>query len=90
MRLLITGITGFLGSHMAEYALAQGAQVFGSARWRSRTENIEHLRAKIELIDCDRVGPPLACSGEPESLLVFLRSEHARVPSRRRTRTEGA
>jgi len=43
----------FLGSHMAEYALAQGAQVFGSARWRSRTENIEHLRAKIELIDCD-------------------------------------
>jgi len=32
MRLLITGITGFVGSHMAEYALAQGAQVFGSAR----------------------------------------------------------
>ncbi len=53
MRLLITGITGFVGSHMAEYALAQGAQVFGSARWRSRTENIEHLRGKIELIDCD-------------------------------------
>ena len=53
MRLLITGITGFVGSHMAEYALAQGAQVFGSARRRSRTENIEHLRAKIELIDCD-------------------------------------
>jgi GDP-4-dehydro-6-deoxy-D-mannose reductase len=53
MRLLITGITGFVGSHMAEYALAQGAQVFGSARWRSRTENIEHLRARIELVDCD-------------------------------------
>src|SRR6266581_8762430 len=53
MRLLITGITGFVGSHMAEYALAQGAQVFGSARWRSRTENIEHLRGKIELVDCD-------------------------------------
>jgi GDP-4-dehydro-6-deoxy-D-mannose reductase len=53
MRLLITGITGFVGSHMAEYALGQGAQVFGSARWRSRTENVEHLRGKIELIDCD-------------------------------------
>src|SRR6266851_7485743 len=53
MRLLITGITGFVGSHMAEYALAQGAQVFGSARWRSRTENIEHLRGKIELVDSD-------------------------------------
>jgi GDP-4-dehydro-6-deoxy-D-mannose reductase len=52
-RLLITGITGFVGSHMAEYALAQGVQVFGSNRWRSRTENIEHLREKIDLIDCD-------------------------------------
>jgi GDP-4-dehydro-6-deoxy-D-mannose reductase len=53
MRLLITGITGFVGSHMAEYALSQGAEVFGSARWRSRTENIEHLRDRIQLIDCD-------------------------------------
>ena len=53
MRVLITGITGFVGSHMAEYALAQGAQVFGSARWRSRSENIEHLRGKVEMVDCD-------------------------------------
>ena len=53
MRLLITGITGFVGSHMAEYALAQGAAVSGSVRWRSRTENIEHLRGQIRLIECD-------------------------------------
>ena len=53
MRLLITGITGFVGSHMAEYALARGAQVFGSTRWRSRTENIDHLRGKIHLVECD-------------------------------------
>lgn len=53
MRILITGITGFVGSHMAEYALSQGAEVFGSARWRSRTENIEHLRSKIHLVECD-------------------------------------
>ena len=53
MRLLLTGITGFVGSHMAEYALAQGAEVFGSARWRSRTENVDHLRGKIQLIECD-------------------------------------
>jgi GDP-4-dehydro-6-deoxy-D-mannose reductase len=53
MRLLITGITGFVGSHMAEYALSKGAEVFGSARWRSRTENIDHLRGKIQLVECD-------------------------------------
>ena len=53
MRLLITGITGFVGSHMAEYALGKGAEIFGSSRWRSRTENVDHLRSQIELIECD-------------------------------------
>jgi len=53
MRVLITGITGFVGSHMAEYALAKGAQVFGSNRWRSKTENIDHLRDKVTFIESD-------------------------------------
>ncbi len=53
MRILITGITGFVGSHLAEYALKVGAEVFGSIRWRSKTENIEHLRARITLIESD-------------------------------------
>jgi GDP-4-dehydro-6-deoxy-D-mannose reductase len=53
MRVLITGITGFVGSHMAEYALAKGAQVFGSTRWRSKTDNIEHLRSKVTFIESD-------------------------------------
>ncbi len=51
--MLITGITGFVGSHMAEFALAQGAEVFGSSRWRSKTENIDHLRSRITLIESD-------------------------------------
>jgi GDP-4-dehydro-6-deoxy-D-mannose reductase len=53
MRLLITGVTGFVGSHMAEYAIAQRAEVFGSMRWRSRSENIDHLRGQIHLVECD-------------------------------------
>src|SRR5436309_4117229 len=52
-RLLITGITGFVGSHLAEFALARGVAVSGSCRWRSKTENIDHIRDRIELIDCD-------------------------------------
>lgn len=51
--MLITGITGFVGSHLAEYALSQGAEVLGSIRWRSKTENIEHLRSRITLTECD-------------------------------------
>ena len=53
VRILITGITGFVGSHLAEYALAKGAAVCGSYRWRSKTENIDHLRDRLQLVDCD-------------------------------------
>jgi GDP-4-dehydro-6-deoxy-D-mannose reductase len=53
VRLLITGITGFVGSHMAEYALSQNARVFGSSRWRSKTENVDHLRSRITLVESD-------------------------------------
>jgi len=42
-----------VGSHLAEYCLARGADVFGTIRWRSRTENIEHIQDKINLIESD-------------------------------------
>ena len=32
MNALITGITGFVGSHMAEYLLEQGVEVYGIKR----------------------------------------------------------
>lgn len=54
MKYLITGITGFAGSHLAEYLLTRGdGEVHGTARWRSRTENIEHLGSRITLHQCD-------------------------------------
>jgi len=54
MRVLITGITGFAGSHLADYCLERGGvEVHGTIRWRSRTENIEHLGDRITLHECD-------------------------------------
>jgi GDP-4-dehydro-6-deoxy-D-mannose reductase len=54
MRVLITGITGFAGSHLADYCLERGdVEVYGIIRWRSRTENIEHIQDKIHLMECD-------------------------------------
>lgn len=54
-RALITGITGFAGSHLADYLLAEHPEVeiFGIYRWRSRMENIEHLDSKIQLREAD-------------------------------------
>lgn len=53
VRVLITGITGFVGSHLAEFALARGAEVWGPCRWRSRTENIDRLLGVLHLVECD-------------------------------------
>ncbi len=55
MRVLITGITGFAGSHLAEYILSRhpDIKVYGTVRWRSRMENIQHLQDKIELFEAD-------------------------------------
>ena len=59
MRALITGITGFVGSHLSEYLLEQGYEVFGSVRWRSKRDNISHLEAQkaITLFETDIKDP---------------------------------
>jgi len=50
MRVLITGITGFAGSHLADYILENHPEVklYGLIRWRSPMENVLHIRDKIE------------------------------------------
>jgi len=54
MKVLVTGITGFAGSHLVDYLLTlPGVEVYGILRWRSRTENIEHFRDKVRLSECD-------------------------------------
>lgn len=50
---LITGITGFVGSHMAELLLREGVEVYGIQRWRSKSENIEHIKDKIKFEEAD-------------------------------------
>lgn len=52
-RVLITGITGFAGSHMAEFLLKEGYEVYGICRWRANRENIVHLNDKVKLIEAD-------------------------------------
>ena len=44
MRALITGITGMVGSHLADYLIDRtGWEIHGMCRWRSPLDNIEHL-----------------------------------------------
>lgn len=57
-KILITGITGFIGSHMADYVLNKGAKVYGLKRWNlSRLRNVRHLLSEVEFFDCDLTDP---------------------------------
>ena len=57
MRILITGITGFVGSHMVDYLLKNvpGVKVFATRRWRSRDDNIKHFYGddRVKFIEAD-------------------------------------
>ena len=55
MKVLITGVTGFAGSHLVDHILAEHpeCEISGIVRWRSRTENIEHLRGRFNEVECD-------------------------------------
>lgn len=47
-RCLITGLTGFVGSHLADYLLATtNWDLYGIIRWRSPLDNIAHLLPQI-------------------------------------------
>ncbi|SBW01441.1 GDP-mannose 4,6-dehydratase [uncultured Alphaproteobacteria bacterium] len=51
MRVLITGITGMVGSHLAEYILAEhpGVEVHSLVRWRSPRENLAAILDRVTL-----------------------------------------
>jgi len=51
---LITGATGFTGSHLSEYCINKGYEVFGLTRGRYHQYTfIEHIKDKIKLIEGD-------------------------------------
>ena len=60
MKVLITGITGFVGSHMADMLVSEKSveQVIGIKRWHlSNLKNIKQIIEKVDLHDCDITDP---------------------------------
>ncbi|MBP7216678.1 MAG: GDP-mannose 4,6-dehydratase [Candidatus Omnitrophica bacterium] len=55
MKVLITGITGFVGGHLAEYILSlkERHTIFGLCRWRSPRENLADIYDKVSLVEGD-------------------------------------
>jgi GDP-4-dehydro-6-deoxy-D-mannose reductase len=51
MKALITGAGGFIGSHMADLLVEKGLDVSGTVN--DGTRNVDHLKGKIKIINCD-------------------------------------
>jgi len=51
MKVLITGVTGMVGSHLADYILDHhpGVEVHGLIRWRSPLDNIRRIESRVTL-----------------------------------------
>ena len=55
MNVLITGVTGFVGSHLAEYILGlnENHNVYGISRWRSPKDNLVNIYNDIKILEAD-------------------------------------
>jgi len=55
VRVLITGITGFAGSHLADFILVHDPHIaiHGTRRWRSKEDAADHLTGKVTFHECD-------------------------------------
>ena len=58
-RVLITGITGMAGSHLAEFILKEHPEykIYATKRWRSPLNNIADIESQVNLVDCDLTDP---------------------------------
>jgi GDP-4-dehydro-6-deoxy-D-mannose reductase len=52
-RVVITGITGFAGSHLAEYCLHAGLRVYGLTRPGCELDNLGDLQSEVALSETD-------------------------------------
>lgn len=57
MKVLITGIAGFAGSHLAELALREGAEVVGTVLPGVATDNLAAVGKEIATVPCDLTEP---------------------------------
>jgi len=53
MKALITGISGFAGSHLAEFLIDKGYELFGTFYDKSTFSNLNGCIDKIEIFECD-------------------------------------
>ncbi|GAC1365371.1 MAG: GDP-mannose 4,6-dehydratase [Herpetosiphon sp.] len=58
MKILITGISGLIGSHLADWLIAERThELWAFKRWRSAEDNIRHLHGHVRMLEGDITDP---------------------------------
>lgn len=74
MRILISGIAGFIGSHVAEI-ISEKHEVFGIIRNNSDTSKISHIKNNIELFNIDKANIAEIFKIKPD-VIIHLANEY--------------
>lgn len=85
MKILITGITGFVGSHLAEYCLKKGDEIFGTIRSHhlgDELERVKEIRKNIKLYECNLMNRSTVFKvvKEVQPDIIFHLAAHSFVP----------
>lgn len=84
MRVLITGITGFVGSYLAEFLVdLPDIEIFGVKRWRSSLQHLGSVLDRVRLIDADITDPYAvqSCIDSVQPDRIFHLAAQSYVPS---------
>ena len=91
MRNLITGIAGFVGSHLAEHLLHKGEDVSGFDLPTTSTEKINHILEKISLYRGDITSysdiKNILVKSEPDRIYHLAAISHVKKSFESKSRT---
>ena len=76
MKVLITGIAGFAGSHLAALALREGAEVVGTVLTGTPPDNLASVHKDVATVDCDLTESGAAAQVLAERLGVLAGDAH--------------
>jgi len=82
MKSCITGVSGFVASHLATYLLEQGETVIGTFRWNEDLSRIEHLKDKVVMVPMDLLDLPscIRCIEEHRPDYIYHLAAQSYVP----------
>ncbi len=71
MKALITGGDGFIGSHLADFLLDKGFDVYCTVRKNDQVKNLAHILDKIKVFECD-----ISKKSKIQDIIEYVNPDH--------------